>query len=316
MKSHAFCLTLLATIAISISANMPAQAQRARVFVSVSGNDANPCTALSRCKTFQHAHDAVVAGGEINVLDAGGYGPATITKSVSIVSVLGEASVLAPSNGNGITINAGATDHVNLTGLIIEGAGVTGTIGVVFNSGGSLTVENCIVRQLTYGGIYFTPNASSSLSVSNTIVADIPSNDGIFVYGTAANATITAAFKHLEMYNLSGGLGADGRGNPGGSINVSIADSTANNITSAINAIWATGAAPVSITIARSVIANNGYGLWSNGAGATIRIAASTLSGNSNSWTPFANGVILSAGDNTIEGNLDGNPAPPTYTKK
>src|SRR6516165_1981001 len=316
MKSHAICFTLLTTVAISIAASFPAQAQRARVFVSVNGNDANPCTAQSPCKTFQHAHDVVLAGGEISVLDTGGYGPVTITKSVSIVSVLGQASVLASTNGFGITINGGATDTINLTGLIIEGAGANGTVGVVFHSGGSLTVENCIIRQLNAGGISFNPNSSSALSVSNTIIADIPFNEGIFVFGTASNIAIKAVVNNVQLYNLSSGLTSDGRGNPGGAINISIADSAVNNSSGGFQVVWEAPSAPVSVAVARSTIANNSVGLFANGANATIRVAASTISGNTSGWSTFSGGIILSAGNNTIEGNLDGNPPPPTYVMK
>src|SRR5215469_9428757 len=124
MKSYAICLTLLSTVGLSIAASLPAQAQRARVFVSVSGNDANPCTAGSPCKTFQAAYNAVLAGGEISVLDTGGYGTLTISKAVSIVAVGVEASIAIPSGGTGIIISAGASDAVNLRGLTIDGSGI------------------------------------------------------------------------------------------------------------------------------------------------------------------------------------------------
>src|SRR6516164_2603687 len=145
MKLGAFCFTLLSTIVISTAASLPAQAQRARVFVSVTGNDANPCTAGSPCKTFQAAHDAVLAGGEISVLDTGGYGTLIINKAVSIVAVGVQASIAIPSGGTGVTINAGSTDKVSLRGLTLDGQGVSAD-GIDFNSGGSLTMDDCVVR--------------------------------------------------------------------------------------------------------------------------------------------------------------------------
>src|SRR6516162_2200094 len=134
MKSRAFCITLLSIFAVSMCASLPAQAQRARVFVSVTGNDANPCTALSPCKTFQAAHDAVLAGGEISVLDTGGYGTLIINKAISIVAVGVEASIAIPSGAAGITINAPFGDSVSLRGLILDGQG-NGENGIVFNTG-------------------------------------------------------------------------------------------------------------------------------------------------------------------------------------
>jgi hypothetical protein len=52
-----------------------------RVFVAAQASDSNPCTFVSPCRTFQHAHDVVAAGGEIDVLDPAGYGTVTIAKA-------------------------------------------------------------------------------------------------------------------------------------------------------------------------------------------------------------------------------------------
>src|SRR5215467_9688339 len=146
MKSRAICFTLFSTIAIIIAASLPAQAQRARVFVSTAGDDANPCTAGSPCKTFQHAHDVVAAGGEISVLDTGGYGPLTITKALSIVNPTGvEASIAVSSGNNAITITAAASDKISLRGLTLDGTGV-GQDGIEFTSGGVLEITDCVVR--------------------------------------------------------------------------------------------------------------------------------------------------------------------------
>src|SRR5207302_3494871 len=65
----------------------PAHAQLARTFVSAAtGNDVNDCNRLTPCRTFQSAHDKTFANGEITVLDPGGYGAVTITKTISIVN--------------------------------------------------------------------------------------------------------------------------------------------------------------------------------------------------------------------------------------
>src|SRR6516164_6813840 len=127
MNTRAICFSLLSIIAISIAASLPAQAQRARVFVSVNGNDSNPCTALSPCRTFQAAHDAVQAGGEIDVLDTGGYGTLNITKSISIVNPGGVVASIATASGqSAIAINAGPTDTISLRGLTLDGVGIGG----------------------------------------------------------------------------------------------------------------------------------------------------------------------------------------------
>src|SRR5215472_5275911 len=142
-------LALLATALLCLLIAVPAQAQRARVFVSVNGVDGNPCTAGSPCRTFQFAHDTVAAGGEIDVLDTGGYGPLEITKAISIVNPTGVAASIAVASGNtAISVIAGPSDLISLRGLTLDGNGVGGT-GVFFNAGGGLEMADCVVRNYT-----------------------------------------------------------------------------------------------------------------------------------------------------------------------
>jgi hypothetical protein len=63
-----------ASLAALVTIAGQAQAQLSRVFVSGHGEDTNPCNLAAPCRTFQHAHDTVAAGGEIAVLDTAGYG--------------------------------------------------------------------------------------------------------------------------------------------------------------------------------------------------------------------------------------------------
>src|SRR5262245_37813525 len=125
-SARAIAVALLTAAAALCSA--PAQAQPARVFVSAQGLDSNSCTFASPCRTFQHAHDVVAPGGEIDVLDPAGYGNVIINKAISI-QAHGFAGVTVGSGETAITINANPNDAVNLTGLLIEGAGV-GTNGI------------------------------------------------------------------------------------------------------------------------------------------------------------------------------------------
>src|SRR6266571_7551654 len=58
-----------------------------RTFVSAaSGNDANPCTRTAPCRNFQAAIAQTASGGEVIVLDSGGYGTVTINQSVSLIA--------------------------------------------------------------------------------------------------------------------------------------------------------------------------------------------------------------------------------------
>ena len=135
---------LAALLALAVG-NLAAQAQ-SRVFVAAQGSDGNPCTFAAPCRTFQHAHDTVAAGGEIDVLDPAGYGQLTISKSISIQGH-NFAGLSVPS-GNGITINAGSSDKISVRGLLIDGVG-SGSSGVLFNTGGSLDVRECLIRNFS-----------------------------------------------------------------------------------------------------------------------------------------------------------------------
>ncbi len=144
-----------ALLALGLSA-APAEAQANRTWVSGKGTDSGTCTLAAPCRTFAFALTQTNASGEIDVLDPAGYGPVTIAKAISILNDgVGVAGIQAGS-GNGVTINAGASDSVHLRGLTIEGAG-RGTNGILFNTGGNLAIENCVIRNFANIGINIVP---------------------------------------------------------------------------------------------------------------------------------------------------------------
>ena len=304
MKSRAFCITLLSIFAVSIAASLPAQAQRARVFVSVTGNDENPCTAGSPCKTFQAAHDAVLAGGEISVLDTGGYGTLVINKAVSIVAVGVEASIAIPSGVNGITINAGSSDKVSLRGLTLDGTGV-GNHGIVFESGFSLTVENCVVRNMVDNGLLYLSTVTSlqTLAVSNSYF-DGNGVDGILIKLSNTGA-ITAAIDRTGMNGNTGdGLQIQAVSGSNGNLTVAMTDSVAANNGFAGVLLDNTGALGViNTSLTHSLVSGNGVGLEGEGTGAALWLAQSTLTGNATGFNFFTNSVTNTFGDNYFADN-------------
>jgi hypothetical protein len=90
----------------------PAQAGPNRTWVSGTGTDRGACTRPAPCRTFAFALTQTAAGGEIDVLDPAGYGAVTITKAISIVNDGVGVAAIGAGSGNGITINAGASDSV------------------------------------------------------------------------------------------------------------------------------------------------------------------------------------------------------------
>jgi hypothetical protein len=136
MKIFGLLLAMIPAMIIVTLFSVPAKAQATRTWVSGVGDDANPCSRTAPCKTFAGAISKTAAGGEINVLDPGGFGAVTITKSIQILSQF-EAGVLV-SGTNGIIVNApAASDKVLLEGLDIEGLG-TGLDGVKMVGTGKL----------------------------------------------------------------------------------------------------------------------------------------------------------------------------------
>ena len=288
MNTRAICFSLLSIIAISITASLPAQEQRARVFVSVNGNDANPCTALSPCKTFQAAHDAVLAGGEISVLDTGGYGTLVINKAISIVAIGVQASIAIPQFGTGITINANFTDSISLRGLILDGQGVIATNGIVFNTGLSLEVVDCVVRNMTGDGLDFIGNATTTqqLAVSNSYFADNRAN-GV-VIETSNSGTIGAAIDRTVFYgNRASGLLLQGFEGTGG-LFVAVTDSTAANSANSGSSTVAgfqivtgtTNGSFTNLSLTHCLIEGNIVGIGTAGSRGTVWLAQSTLTGN------------------------------------
>jgi hypothetical protein len=162
---------------IPLMASAPANAQATRTWVSGVGDDANPCSRTAPCKTFAGAISKTAASGEINVLDPGGFGAVTITKSITIRSDHVEAGVLVGAT-NGIVINAGATDAVVLEGLDIEGLG-QGLNGVSILAGNKVHIIRCTIHHFTQNGV----NMASSTNAGHVHISDsyIFANTGIGV---------------------------------------------------------------------------------------------------------------------------------------
>src|SRR5216683_2022531 len=126
-----FCLSSLILGAIlGFALYAPAaQAQATRTWVSGVGDDVNPCSRTAPCKTFQGAISKTAAGGEIDVMDPGGFGGVTITKSITIDGSPGNIGGVLVASTNAIIIN-GAGAVVTLRNLDIEGLGFTGSPGI------------------------------------------------------------------------------------------------------------------------------------------------------------------------------------------
>jgi hypothetical protein len=283
------------------------QAQATRTWVSGVGDDANPCSRTAPCKTFAGAISKTAAGGEINVLDPGGFGGVTITKSITISSEGFEAGVLV-SGTNAIIINALTTDAVVLRGLDIEGLG-TGLVGIKVLGGlSSLHVEKCTInnfRGTNGSGIEVSPTTAGTTRVfiKDTIVrrnGPTGSVGGGIRINPAAGVTVKASLDNVRLENNNFGLKSEGAG----SSNVSVNDSVAagNGF-----AGFSTSTAGGVMTIEASVSTQNGTGVGC-AAGTTVRIGNTSISNNGTSVTP---GACTSFQNNNIDGIVSLVPADP-----
>lgn len=179
-------LVLAIGFLVPFLASAPANAQATRTWVSGVGDDANPCSRTAPCKTFAGAISKTAPAGEINVLDPGGFGAVTITKSISITSIGFEAGVLV-SGTNGIVVSVASTDKVLLQGLDIEGLG-TGLDGVKIIGAGTTTIDNCRIRHFTGNGVNLNGTAGARVVVKNSVITN---NNGGFLIAGASGAQNT-----------------------------------------------------------------------------------------------------------------------------
>jgi parallel beta helix pectate lyase-like protein len=262
----------LATATLAIGFSTVAHAQATRTWVSGVGNDANPCSRTAPCKTFAGAISKTATGGEINVLDPGGFGAVTITKAITISSEGFEAGVLTNA-GNGIIVNVpNASDVVVLRGLDFEGlSGASNGISVI--TGGTVQVENCTIDHFLSSGINFAPTvANSKLHVFDTIIRNngnfgASTGQGLFV---APSSTANADLNNVRLENNVAGLKAQG------SSKTSVSHSVAGN--NAFAGFSASGS-PAILNIERSVSTHNGTGVICN-SGTTVRLGNNSITDN------------------------------------
>ncbi|MGH6847523.1 MAG: right-handed parallel beta-helix repeat-containing protein, partial [Methylocella sp.] len=289
-----------ALLACGLSA-APAVALSNRTWVSGSSiaADSGACTRAAPCKTFAFAFSVTNAGGEIDVLDPAGYGPVTIAKAISIVNDGVGVATIGATSGSAITITAGATDSIHLRGLTILGLG-TGLNGILFNSGGNLAIENCVIRGFTFAGINISPSTSGSFVVSNTIASNNPGlSEGILVR-PIGSAVVTGVLSEVTANNNFFGIDVNGSLTTGAALNVTIVDSETSNNGNA--GVFATAGA-TAVMVRNSVASNNSSIGLEAGANAILRVAHSVVAGNTLGVKVFSGGVLFSYGDNDIDGN-------------
>jgi hypothetical protein len=290
MNKFRFTLNALAVVIFTLTFASLANAQATRTWVSGVGDDANPCSRTAPCKTFAGAISKTALGGEIDVLDPGGFGTLNITKSITIDGSGTFASVLN-SGTNGFNINAGANDVITLRGLSIQGARQSpspGTTGIKFNSGKGLNVINCIILNETQNGIEVTQSVNSTfVFVKNSVIKNC-AGDGMSA--TTTTGSVKVMIEGTEFSENGTGLHAKAGSR--------ITADGCRFVNSTNDGVFCDGTGAVSVAnVTNSTIANNG----------TNGIEANTNGiGRINNCDIFTNigaGALVGAGEIDTWGN-------------
>ena len=269
-----------------------AHAQATRTWVSGVGDDFNPCSRTAPCKTFAGAISKTAAGGEISVLDPGGFGAVTITKSITIDGA-GQLAGITSSLVNGIIINAAAADRVVLRNITIHGTG-NGLNGIRYLAGGQVLVENVAINGVTGRGIDVQVPSGGTLTLNNVTISRAAT--GLFMSSTAGS--VVASLDNVSMNGLTTGIELSTNGF------AIIRNSTLNRNTTGVLVNAATANAFVeNSSISFNVTAVNAV---SGGA----RVVNNALYFNTTNFAGAA-GAIHSTGDNRVDGSGG---APPSGT--
>jgi len=281
-----------------------------------TGSDSGTCVS-SPCRTLTYALTQTSPGGSVAVLnDTGNWYSlnenVTITGAVTIAGPGDVPSGFGAMTGTALTINAAINDKVTVRDLKIENYG-TATNGIVFNSGGSLTLEHAKVSKFSNIGLTFSPNTSGG--ASNLFMyrdAEVTNNaSGDILLRPVGSTNVLADIKDsiLAVSKNVYGLKIDTTGGTAqvraGLYDTLIASVGTNGITvyapTYVGEVFATG-------IHISDAAN--YGVYANGANATIVLNnSSIIRSGVYGVASSAGGVVSSYGNNEITLNANDNTA-------
>jgi hypothetical protein len=271
--------------------------------VSGVGDDVNPCSRTAPCKTFAGAISKTAKDGEISVLDPGGYGAVTITKSIYINGTHGAGyGSIINSLVNGVIINiTDALDvrkAVRLRALDINGVS-NGINGVSILAANNVWIEDSVIDGNTGNGttsgigIRVATAASCNLYVSDTMIHKN-------VTGIRVTTSAGFAVANIRDSNIEGNTnGLDVNANGFATVsNCRFAANSTNGV--------ATTASGATITIRESVLSNNGTAI-NAAAGSTMR-ALSNLLNNNTTGFGGTTAVIQTDGQNRSVANGGGGP--------
>ena len=291
MSKVRLTLNILAVVIFTMTVSSLASAQATRTWVSGVGDDANPCSRTAPCKTFAGAISKTAAAGEISVLDPGGFGTITITKSITINGThgAGYGSISAALTTGVIVNNAAAI--VKLTSLNINGMG-NGVDGIRINAAASVYIEDTTIGGFTNRGINdIRTTANGKLFITDSTVRDTAQSGIVMLPGVGGS--ITGMIDNTRV---------EGAGNTGVVYDLNTKGIIKNSFIVGNATGFVSEGTAADATIDNCVISNNTTGLAPVAPG-IVRLLNSTITGNGTSITVGGQPQVQSNGNNIISGN-------------
>jgi hypothetical protein len=288
-------LPVLALVAAGFALPLAAEGAAQRTFVASTGLDSNPCSIGAPCRSFGQAATQTLPNGEVVVLDSAGYGPVTITQSLSIIAPTGVYAGVSVFAGNGIVIN-GASIRVVLRGLAVNGQG--GSYGIVVNDSLSVHIENVVVSGMANSGILI--NGGSGVFIKDTQLRNNGSR-GLDIVPLFGSQSRVAVDRLRSEGNGTDGIYVDN------DVYLNIRDSVvARNSGAGIN-VFPDSGETVSVGIEGTALVNNqGFGVVVQGTGAGVVVVGGNVikdnfdGGLARTSTTI---TVLSRQNNTIAAN-------------
>lgn len=252
-----------------------ANAQASRTWVSGVGDDVNPCSRTAPCKTFAGAISKTAKDGEISVLDPGGYGTVTITKSIYINGTHGAGygsiiNSLVPAVTINITDVNDIRKAVRLRALDMNGIS-NGTNGVRVLAANNVFVEDCVIDGNTGDG------TSTGMGISVATAGTV----NLYVSDTAIHKNT----KGIRVSSTAGFASAD--------IKNCVIENNTNGVEAASNNSF--------VTVDSSRLSNNtGSGAIASGAGSNLTVVECTLMHNGTGINAGASSQVKALSNNII----------------
>ena len=231
-------------------------------YVATSGSDANACSLVLPCRSFAGALAQTSTGGEIVVLDSGGYGTVVIDKSVAIVAPDGVYAGVSVFTGVGIAIVSPAA-QVTLSGLTI--VALTPSGGISSSATADVSIERVTISGVSSGITLCCQPGTLSVQDSTIVLAPVQSG-AIEIQGPTK-----MVLANSRIINAHSGL------NAWGDVRAAVVDSIFAFGYAGVDTQLQSEAAP-SVSVNRSVLSDNvAAGIRLIGPGSRMSIRNSLL---------------------------------------